>query len=249
MDLSLITSEEKISKTIINIIFKPKLNEPFNFRLKLEVTNKHIDDSWKAVSKDNAYVGKYYRWRTYSVQEAIECHRETHHPTMYNVPNAPLTVQIELNMQGEKATRFVDNFQRMALIKNKFDHGEDRSILALAKGQENLKAASDAGATLVGGPELVKDIQNGDLVLTDYQYIVAHPNVLPDLVPVRGLMRKKFPNPKNGTLGVDLSELVQKFMNGIQYSVTKDENQQDFGIITTTIGTVSKIIFKKLIFN
>lgn len=90
-------------------------------------------------------------------------------------------------MQAEKSTRFVDNFQRMALIPHKFAHGEERSILAFAKGQENLKAASDAGATLVGGPELVKDVQNGDLVLTDYQYIVAHPNILPDLVPIRGL--------------------------------------------------------------
>ncbi len=177
------------------------------------------------------------------MQEAIECHKETHHPTMYNVPNAPLIAHIELNMQAEKSTRFVDNFQRMALINHKFDHGEERSILAFAKGQEHLTAASESGATLVGGPELVKEIQNGDINLQDYQYVVAHTNVLPDLVPIRGLMKKKFPNPKNGTLGTNLTELVQKFCNGIQYSVSKDENQQDFGLITTTIGTVSLLFF------
>ena len=204
----------------------------------MEQANKHIDDSWKSVSADNAYVGRYYRWRVYSVQEAIECHRETHHPTMYNVPNAPLHAHIELNMQAEKITRFVDNFHRMALIPHKFDHGEERTVLAFAKGQENLKAASEAGATLVGGSELVKDIQNGDLLLNDYQYVVAHPNILPDLVPLRGLMKRKFPNPKNGTLGTNLNELVQRFYNGIQYGVTKDENQQNFGLISTIIGTV-----------
>lgn len=161
---------------------------------------------------------------------------------MYNVPDAPLIAHIELNMQAEKSTRFVDNFQRMALINHKFSHGEERTILAFAKGQENLEAASKAGATLVGGPELVKEIQNGDINLQDYQYVVAHTNVLPDLVPIRGLMKKKFPNPKNGTLGTNLTELVQKFNNGIQYSVSKDENQQDFGLITTTIGTVSFLI-------
>lgn len=158
---------------------------------------------------------------------------------MYNVPDAPLNVQIELNMQAEKSNRFVDNFQRMAMIPHKFDHGEERKILVFAKGQENLTEALEAGATLVGGPELVKDIQSGELNLQDYDYYVAHPNVLPDLVAVRGLMKRNFPNPKNGTLGANLGEIVKKFCNGIQYNANKDENQQDFGLITTCIGTVS----------
>lgn len=157
---------------------------------------------------------------------------------MYNVPNAPLVAHVELNMQGEKMTRFVDSFYRMAPVARKFNHGEERSILVLAKGQENIEMARKAGAAMVGGPELVKDIQNGDLLLTDYEYVIAHPNVLPDLVPVRGLMKKKFPNPKNGTLGINLDELVEKFINGIQYSGIRDENQKDFGFVSTVIGTL-----------
>lgn len=93
-----------------------------------------MDDSWKQVPKDDVYVGRYYRWPVYTVTEAIQCHRETHHPSMYNVPNAPLTVEIELNMQGEKATRFVDNFQRVAMIPHKFEHGEERKIIVFTKG-------------------------------------------------------------------------------------------------------------------
>lgn len=52
-------------------------------------------------------------------------------------------------------------------------------------------------------------------------------------------MKRKFPNPKNGTLGTNLNELVQRFCNGVQYSGARDENQQDFGSVTTMIGTVS----------
>jgi large subunit ribosomal protein L1 len=211
----------------------------FRSRLKLDTSNKHVDDSWKAIPEDDAYVGKYYRWRLYTVADAIQCHKETHHPSMYNVPNAPLVAHVELNMKGEKATRFVENFFRMAPVQNKFDHGEERTILVFTKGQENLEIARNAGATHVGGPELVKDIQNGDLQLADYQYVVAHPNVLPDLVPIRGLMKKKFPNPKNGSLGANLEELVTRFMNGIQYSAMKDEHQNDFGLISTIIGTLN----------
>lgn len=54
---------------------------------------------------------------------------------MYGRSDAPLNVEIELNMQGEKMTRFVDNFQRMALIDHNFAHGEDRQIMVLAKGE------------------------------------------------------------------------------------------------------------------
>lgn len=52
---------------------------------------------------------------------------------MYDVPNAPLNILIEMNMQGEKKTRFVSNFQKLALIQHPFNHGEDRSVLAFAK--------------------------------------------------------------------------------------------------------------------
>lgn len=207
-------------------------------RLNVDTANKHVDDSWKAIPLDDVYVGKYYRWRVYSVQEAIDYHRETHHPTVYNVPNAQLIAHVELNMKGDKGTKMVENFHRMAPVKHKFAHGEERSILVLAKGQEFVEIARNAGAAHVGGPELVKDIQNGDIVLSDYQHIIAHPNILPELVPVRGLMKKKFPNPKAGTLGVDIENLVQRFLNGIQYSGMKDEHQNDFGLVTAAIGTL-----------
>lgn len=201
--------------------------------------DKHIDDTWKQLPTDNVWVGRYYRWRTYTVAEAIECHRETQHPTMYGHPDAPLLIDIELNMQGEKATRFVDNFQRMAMIEHRFDHGEERQILVLAKGEDQLKAAQEAGAALVGGPDLIKNIQSGDVKLPDYQFVVAHPNIMAELVAVRGLLKRKFPNPKNGTLGTNLVEMVQQYLNGIQYSATKDEHQQNYGIIRTCVGRLS----------
>lgn len=114
----------------------------FNCRLNLLRQDKHIDDSWKAVSKDNVWIGRYYKWRVYTFAEAVACHRETHHPSMYNEPNAPLNLTIELNMQGEKITRFVDQFQRMAMIPHKFDHKEERNILVLAKGEVTLVVAA-----------------------------------------------------------------------------------------------------------
>ncbi|KAH8310943.1 hypothetical protein KR044_003535 [Drosophila immigrans] len=234
-------TREKARKKKVKVEVKKVGFIPHNQRdkkINVKRADKHVDDSWKQVSKDDVYVGRYYRWPVYSVAEAIQCHRETHHPSMYNVPNAPLNVEIELNMQGEKATRFVDNFQRMAMIPHKFDHGEDRKIIVFTKGNEEIQEARDAGASLVGGIELIKDITSGELILSDYQYIIAHPNILAELVALRGLMKRKFPNPKSETLGTNLAEMIVKFSNGISYSVSKDEYQQNFGLITASVGTL-----------
>jgi len=38
------------------------------------------------------------------------------------------------------------------------------------------------------------------LSLQDFRFVVAHPDILPELVSVRGLMKRKFPNKKSGTL-------------------------------------------------
>ncbi|XP_075148329.1 mitochondrial ribosomal protein L1 [Haematobia irritans] len=229
--------KKKVKVEVKKVGFIPH-NERDN-KLNILRENKHVDDSWKQVSTDNCYIGKYYRWPVYTVAEAIQCHRETHHPSMYNEPNAPLIVHVEMNMKAEKSTRFVDNFQRMAMMPNKFDHGEERRILVFTKGNDEIAEARQAGATLVGGVELIKDITNGELLLTDYQYVIAHPNILPELVALRGLMKRKFPNPKSETLGTNLSEMIRRFSDGISYTATKDEHQQDFGLITTTIGTLN----------
>ncbi|XP_005186410.1 large ribosomal subunit protein uL1m [Musca domestica] len=234
-------TREKARKKKVKVEVKKVGFIPHNERdskINLLRENKHVDDSWKQVSTDNCYVRKYYRWPVYTVAEAIQCHRETHHPTMYNEPNSPLVVHIELNMKAEKSTRFVDNFQRMAMMPHKFDHGEERKILVFTKGNDEITEARQAGATLVGGVELIKDITNGELLLTDYQYVIAHPNILPELVALRGLMKRKFPNPKSETLGTNLSEMIRRFADGISYQAFKDEHQQDFGLITTTIGTL-----------
>lgn len=190
------------------------------------------------MSNDDVWIGKYCRFNVYSFEEAIKFHRETHHPTMYNVPNAPVFAHIEMNMQAEKITRFVENFHRMATINHKFVHGEERTLLVFTKGLENIEEAKKAGATLAGDANLIKSIQNGDLALQDFQYVLAHSNMLPDLVHVRGLMKKKFPNPKLGTLGTDVIDMINRFMNGITYSVVKDENQKDFSQVSVQIGTL-----------
>lgn len=69
---------------------------------------------------------------------------------------------------------------------------------------------------------------------------------MPEMVAVRGLMKRKFPAPNNGTLGVNIADMVDKFLSGIQYNAVKDDYQQNYAQINTTIGTVSFVLKERL---
>ncbi|CAH2040850.1 unnamed protein product, partial [Iphiclides podalirius] len=215
---------------------------PHNQRKKDKVTkvvDKHIDDSFKQVSKDNVFPMRYYRWVVYTAEDAVKAHQETHHPTMYNMPDALVYARVEMNMQAVKKNRFLDNFMRLTLLPNIFPRDEERTILAFCKGPELIKQALESGATTVGATEIVKKIQDGEIKLADYDFVIAHPNMVTDLVPIRGLMKRRFPNVRSGTLDPDICGLIKKFAAGIQYRVVKDEQQENFGSTEVPVGRLN----------
>lgn len=208
------------------------------FRFLAARVSRKFNDSWKKLPTDDVYPQKYYQWKQYEFAEAVECHRETHHPDMYNQPDAPLHLIVELNMAGEKKNKYLENIHSIAGIPHKFEHGEERKILAFTKDTQALDEIRKAGAELAGSAELIKEFQNGNLSVHDFQFVLAHPNILPELVVLRGLMKRRFPNVKNGTLEVNLVEAVDKFRTGLQYSAVKDEFEKDFASVNIVIGMV-----------
>ncbi|XP_037975532.2 50S ribosomal protein L1 [Plutella xylostella] len=201
--------------------------------------SKHLDDSFKQISKDDVFPMRYYRWPVYSAEDAVQAHQETHHPTMFNVPDALVFARVELNMEAVKKNRYLESFTKLTLLPHGFSRDEERTILAFCKGQDLISQAAEAGATTVGGTELVKKIQEGELKLPDYDYIIAHPNILTDLVPIRGLMKRRFPNLRAGTLDADVPGLVKKLAKGVQFKVTGDEQQKDFGSVDVPVGRLN----------
>lgn len=96
-----------------------------------------------------------------------------------------------------------------------------------------------AGATTVGGSDLVKMALKGNIRFADYQFILAHPDIMPEMLALRGLLKRKFPSQKTETLGIDMTALVSKFMSGLFVSGKRDEFQENFGLVQTDIGRVS----------
>ncbi|XP_046389758.1 50S ribosomal protein L1 [Ischnura elegans] len=232
---------EKAKKKKVKVEEKKKEFIPHNKRDILQgkpTVSRRIDDSWKHTASDDVYISKFYRSKVYNFAEAVECHRQTHHPTVYNLPNARLNVTIELDMRTEKKTKFVEKFSRMVAIPYPYQHGEERKIVAFCKTPELQSVALNAGAIIAGGSELIKSVQTGEISVHDYDYFVAHSDILTEIVALRGLMKRKFPSARNGTLVEDIEKSIKRFSTGLFYTALRDQFEEDYGWIDACIGTL-----------
>src|ERR1700730_4526586 len=110
--------------------------------------------------------------------------------------------------------------------------GKAKKILVIAQG-DKIKEAEDAGADIVGGEDLVNKIKGGWL---DFDAVIATPDMmrlvggLGKVLGPRGLM----PNPKTGTVTVDVATAVRETKAGkVEYRVDKT------GVIHVGLGKVS----------
>ncbi|XP_029056397.1 50S ribosomal protein L1 isoform X2 [Osmia bicornis bicornis] len=232
--------QKKIKRAIEKIGFVP----PEQFKkqkVKAKVSPLSlIDDSQKKPTTDDVYVMKFHPQPIYSLKEAIEFHRETHHPTMFNEPNADVNAFIELNMKFAKRNKYIDQFSNVVETPHPFKSGDSGfNILALSKDVKQQELAEKAGAKIVGGAEIIKQIQAGRFEFQEYDYIVAHVDILTELLLVRGLLKRKFPNTKVGNLGNDMHKLVMKFKNATRYSAIQDADHKDYGQINVPFGKLN----------
>jgi large subunit ribosomal protein L1 len=110
--------------------------------------------------------------------------------------------------------------------------GKSKRVAVFAQG-DKAKAASDAGADIVGFEDLAERIKAGNL---DFDVVIAAPEAMRVVGPLgqilgpRGLM----PNPKVGTVTPDVGTAVRNAKAGqVQYRTDKG------GIVQCTIGRAS----------
>lgn len=113
-------------------------------------------------------------------------------------------------------------------------HGTGKSVRVLVLcTPDKEKEATEAGADYVGLDEYVEKIKGG---WTDVDVIITTPNVMAKvgalgrILGPRGLM----PNPKTGTVTMDVAKAVQDVKAGkIDFKVDK------YGIVHTSVGKIS----------
>ena len=110
--------------------------------------------------------------------------------------------------------------------------GKKVKVLVFAKGEKE-KEALEAGADFAGSDDLIKKIQEGWL---DFDKAIATPDMMRDvgklgkILGTRGLM----PNPKVGTVTVDIARAVRETKAGkVEFRVEKA------GIVHVPVGKAS----------
>ena len=152
------------------------------------------------------------RTKTYEAEEALALCCQT--------AKAKFDETIELHVRLGVDSRHADQQVRGAVVLPN-GTGKNVRVIVIAKG-DAAKAAEDAGAMLVGDEELAARIQNEGFI--DFDVLITTPNMmgvvgrLGKILGPRGLM----PNPKAGTVTMDVGKAVAEAKAGkIEYRLDK----------------------------
>jgi large subunit ribosomal protein L1 len=166
--------------------------------------------------------------QAYSLQEASALVKEI---TNVNF-DASIDLAVRLGVDPRKANQMV-----RGVVTLPHGTGKDVKVLALVTPDKEADA-KEAGADYVGLDEYLQKIKGG---WTDVDVIITMPSVMGKLGPLgrilgpRGLM----PNPKTGTVTMDISKAVKEVKAGkIDFKVDKT------GIIHAAVGKASFYVNK-----
>ena len=162
--------------------------------------------------------------KLYTKEEAIKLVKETS-VTKFD---SSVEVAMRLNLDTKKA----DQQLRGAIVLPN-GTGKTKRVLVLAKG-EAAKAAEAAGADYVGDMNYIEKIEKENWF--EFDTMIATPDMMPALGKIgrvlgpRGLM----PNPKTGTVTMDIKKAVEDVKKGrVEYRT------DSYGNVAVIVGKVS----------
>jgi len=168
----------------------------------------------KRSKKYTAAAAKITADKLYMPLEAMKVVRETN-ITKYD---ASVEVSMVLGVDPKKADQAV-----RSVVNLPHGTGKTARVLVFATGPRAEEARA-AGADIVGGDELIEEVNGGRL---DYDAVVSTPELmgkvgrLGKVLGPRGLM----PNPKTGTVTTDVAKAVTDIKGGkIEFRIDKDCN-------------------------
>jgi large subunit ribosomal protein L1 len=174
--------------------------------------------------KQYAAARKQVEAKEYQLDEAV--------PLLKKIKFAKFDETVEIHMRLGVDPKHADQMVRGTVVLPN-GLGRSKTVLVIASG-DKLKEATEAGADFVGGEDMVNKIQSEGW--TAFDAVVATPDMmrsvgkLGKILGPRGLM----PNPKTGTVTVDVAKAVREVKAGkVEFRVDKT------GIIHAPLGKIS----------
>ena len=148
-------------------------------------------------------LAKVDREREYDPAEAVALVR--------SVSNAKFDESIEIHVRTGLNVRHADE-QLRGTIALPNGLGKDVKIIVFAQG-EKVREAEEAGADVVGGEDLAKRIEEG---FDDFDVAIATPNMMSVVGRLGRVLGPsgKMPNPKVGTVTMDVAKAVEDSKSG-----------------------------------
>ena len=152
--------------------------------------------------------------KAYPIEEAVALVKKT--------SNVKFDASVDVVFKLGLDTRHADQQLRGAIV---LPHGtgKTKKVLVITQGAK-VEEAKAAGADVVGGKEILEDIQKGWL---DFEVMIATPDMMAELGKLGRILGPKglMPNPKTGTVTRDVTKAVQETKAGkVTYRTDKDGN-------------------------
>lgn len=160
----------------------------------------------------------------YAPDEAIKLAKATSNVKF----DATVEVHIRLNIDPKQTDQKIRT--QVAL-----PHGTGKILkVAAFVSAAKEKDAKSAGADVVGGEELVKQIKTTEK--TDFDIAVAEPVMMKSMTTIAKILGQRglMPNPKTGTVAEDVAKIIRELKSG-----RVDVKTDDSGNIHEVIGKVS----------
>ena len=150
--------------------------------------------------------------KLYTIEEAFEL--------VEKLPKRKFDETVELHVRLGVDSRNADQQVRGTVVLPN-GTGKTVRVLVIAKG-DKAKEAMDAGADFVGAEEMITKIQNENWF--EYDVIVTTPDMMGVIGRIGKVLGPKglMPNPKSGTITMDVKKAVQDIKAGkVEYRLDK----------------------------
>ena len=167
---------------------------------------------------------KIEKGKAYSIEEAVKLLKETKTANF----DESVELALRLNLDTKKADQ---QLRGATVLPNGI--GKTKTVLVIARGVKATEA-KEAGADIVGDVDMIEKIEKENWF--DFDTMIATPDMMPALGKIgrvlgpRGLM----PNPKTGTVTMDVKKAVEDVKKGrVEYRT------DSYGNVAVLVGKVS----------
>ena len=167
---------------------------------------------------------KIEKGKAYSIEEAVKLLKETKTANF----DESVELALRLNLDTKKADQ---QLRGATVLPNGI--GKTKTVLVIARGVKATEA-QEAGADFVGDLDMIEKIEKENWF--DFDTMIATPDMMPALGKIgrvlgpRGLM----PNPKTGTVTMDVKKAVEDVKKGrVEYRT------DSYGNVAVLVGKVS----------